>query len=202
MNQIKIEFALLLFFSMVSQKGFSQTDWKLIKNSQEIQVYVRTNDSTKFKEYKATMVVKAPIEKVYQLIMNAEKLKKWNYQTSESYLVKKVSDTEQIIYMENDMPWPVQNRDVVTRMTVQHPTSNVLKINLNPSPGVVPEKDRIIRIKNFSGYWYLEQSSKGTIVIQQMQGDPGGSLPAFLFNLFLTNGPFSTFLELNKALAD
>jgi hypothetical protein len=191
-----------LFFSLISLSGLSQNDWKLIKNSQEIQVYVRTNDSTKFKEYKATMVVKVPIEKVYQLIMNAEKLKRWNYQTSESYLVKKISETEQVIYMENDMPWPVQNRDVVARMKTQHPANNIIKINLLPDPEAVPEKERIIRVKNFSGYWYLEQSSKGTIVIQQMQGDPGGSLPAFLFNLFLTNGPFSTFLELNKALAD
>lgn len=191
-----------LFFILIHLSGFSQNDWKLIKNSQDIQVYVRTNDSTQFKEYKATMVVKAPLQKVYQVIMDAEKLKKWNYQTSESYLVKKVSDTEQIIYMENDMPWPVQNRDVVARMIVQHPTNNIFKINLLPDPEAVPEKERIIRVKKFSGYWYLEQSSKGTIVIQQMQGDPGGSLPAFLFNLFLTNGPFSTFLELNKALAD
>lgn len=195
-------FIAALYLSLISLSGFSQSDWKLIKDSQKIQVYVRTNDSTKYKEYKAVMVVKAPLEKVYQLIMNAEKLKKWNYQTSESYLVKKVSETEQVIYMENDMPWPVQNRDVVTRMKVQRPANNILKINLFPDPGAVPEKNRMIRIKNFSGYWYLEQSPGGTIVIQQMQGDPGGSLPAFLFNLFLTNGPFSTFLELNKALAD
>ncbi len=198
----KKNFIAALYLSLVSLSGFSQSDWKLIKDSQKIQVYVRTNDSTKYKEYKAVMVVKAPLEKVYRLIMNAEKLKNWNYQTSESYLVKKVSETEQVIYMENDMPWPVQNRDVVTRMKVQHPANNVLKINLLPDPEAVPEKNRMIRIKNFSGYWYLEQSEKGTIVIQQMQGDPGGSLPAFLFNLFLTNGPFSTFLELNKALAD
>lgn len=199
---INKNFIAALYFSLISLSGLSQSDWKLIKESQGIQVYVRTNDSTRYKEYKATMVVKAPLEKVYQLIMNAEKLKKWNYQTSESYLVKKVSETEQIIYMKNDMPWPVQNRDVVTRMKVQHLTNNIFKISLSPSLEAVPEKDRMIRVKNFSGYWYLEQSSKGTIVIQQMQGDPGGSLPAFLFNLFLTNGPFSTFLELNKVLAD
>ncbi|PJB12233.1 MAG: lipid-binding protein [Flavobacteriales bacterium CG_4_9_14_3_um_filter_40_17] len=199
---LKKNFIASLYFFLISLSGLSQSDWKLIKNSQDIQVYVRTNDSTKFKEYKATMVVKATLDKVLQTIMDADELKNWNYQTSKSYLVKKLSDTEQTIYMENDMPWPVQNRDVVTRMKVQHPTSNIIIIKLLPDSESVPEKDKIIRVKNFSGYWYLEQSSKGIIVIQQMQGDPGGSLPAFLFNLFLTNGPFSTFLGLNKALAE
>lgn len=199
---INKNFIAALYFSLISLSGLSQSDWRLIKDSQGIQVYVRTNDSTKFKEYKATMVVKASLDKVLQIMMDADKLKKWNYQTTKSYLVKKISDSEQIVYLENDMPWPVQNRDVVARMSVQHPTSNIFKIDLLSATEAVPEKDRIIRVKNFSGYWYLEQSSKGTIIIQQMQGDPGGSLPAFLFNLFLTNGPFSTFLELNKALAD
>ncbi|MBU2525814.1 MAG: hypothetical protein KKC03_04350 [Bacteroidetes bacterium] len=191
----------LYFVLCIVFQSNAQSEWKLIKDNEDIKVYVRTNDTTSYKEYRAITIVPTHIEEVYFFLMDANNLHKWHYQTSESRVLKKINDSEQLVYMKNDMPWPLQDRDVVTRMKVSRPTLNIIRIDLLPELDYLPSNQKIVRIKNFKGHWYLEKSEKGTIVIQEMQGDPGGNIPPFLFNIFLTNGPFSTFLEMKKLLS-
>lgn len=190
----------MLWLSTISAFSWAQSEWQLVKDNQGIQVFVRTNDTTKFNEFKAQMEVEAHPDEVLNIIWDGKHLYQWHYQTSESKLIKRINTTQQIVYMRNDMPWPLQDRDVITLMTVHQLTSQIFRINLVPATYTFPEQNKIIRIKNFKGYWYLEQSSVGTIVILQMQGDPAGSIPPFLFNVFLTNGPFNTFLALKNKL--
>ena len=38
-------------------------------------------------------------------------------------------------------------------------------------------------------------------IVQQMLIDPGGSLPAFIANMFVTDGPYYTFLNFKKLVA-
>lgn len=196
-NPLSTLLLLGLFFPL---KLSAQSEWRLVKDNQGIQVYTRTNDTTKLREFKAQMVVHAHLEEVLHVLTDANRLYKWHYQTVESKLVRKINANQQIIYMRNDLPWPLQDRDVVTLMKIRSLTPQITRIELEPLPNEVEEQSKIIRIKHFKGHWYLETSPNGTIVIQEMQGDPGGSIPPFIFNVFLTNGPFSTFLELRKIL--
>jgi hypothetical protein len=196
------QYAIFLFIVLSGVFQLSaQSEWKLIKDNEDIKVYVRTNDTTGYKAYRATTIVPAHLEEVYFFLMDADNLHKWHYQTSESRLLKKINSSEQLVYIKNDMPWPLQDRDVVTRMKVSKPTLDIIRIDLLPELNYMAENNKMVRIKNFTGHWYLEKSEKGTIVIQEMQGDPGGNIPPFLFNIFLTNGPFSTFLEMKKMLS-
>lgn len=192
--------AITIWIVTISAFVRGQSEWQLVKDNQGIQVFVRTNDTTKYKEFKAQMEIPAHLEEVLNVIWDGDHLYQWHYQTTESKLIKKINNTQQIVYMRNDLPWPLQDREVYTLMKLYQPTSHIFKIDLLPAAGTFIQQNKTIQIKNFKGHWYLEQSPKGTIVIQEMQGDPGGSIPPFLFNIFLTNGPFSTFLELKNKL--
>lgn len=196
----RLRTAIMIWIVTISAYVFGQSEWQLVKDNQGIQVFVRTNDTTKFKEFKAQMEVPAHPEEVLNVIWDGDHLYEWHYQTSESKLIRKINNNQQVVYMRNDLPWPLQDREVYTLMKLKQQTPQIFRIDLLPSSGNYDFKNKIIRIKNFKGHWYLEQSPKGTIVIQEMQGDPGGSIPPFLFNIFLANGPFSTFLELKNKL--
>ena len=53
--------------------------------------------------------------------------------------------------------------------------------------------------QNFKGFWYLKKISENqTLVVQQIYGNPGGTIPAFMVNMIVTRGPFDTFKELRK----
>lgn len=195
----KILFFLLIYlFSttvLFSQKG---TNTSLAVDKEGIKIYLTKLDTTPFKEYRAEMVVNANIDSVTKQILDIKSLQKWNYKTKKSELVKKISDFCWIFYMNHHLGWPIQDRDIVMRVTLLDKYKQKY-ISIEPANSFVKEKDNIVRIKYFKGFWNLKKIDKDkTLVVQQIYGNPGGSIPAFMVNMVVTKGPFESFFELRK----
>jgi len=180
--------------------SFSQSVWKLEKDESGIQVYTRAVKTSSIKEYKATTIVKASIKSLVDKIIDGEHLKDWNYKTTKSRLLERKSENECLVYMYNDLPWPAKNRDHISELKLDVVNSLLTKISIKSVPKKLKEKNGVIRVDNFSGFWLLEKTKLGVIVTQQMYGDPGGSLPAFIINAMLVNAPFNTFKQLKEQL--
>ncbi|KGO90341.1 START domain-containing protein [Flavobacterium suncheonense] len=163
-----------------------------------IKIYLTKLDTTPFKEYRAIMTVKANIDTVAKQILDIRSLQKWNFKTRKSELIRKVSDTSWIFYMNHHLGWPVQDRDHVSRVTLIK-KGNEQTITIVPANNVLKEKEGIVRLTNFKGFWYLKKITEDqTLVVQQIYGNPGGSIPAFMVNMVVTKGPFESFKELRR----
>ena len=191
--------SLLLLFSCFLS-GYSQSVWKLEKDASGIQVYTRDVSTSSIKEYKATALIKTSLQSLVNKIIDGEHLKEWNYKTTKSSLLEKKSDNEYLVYMYNDLPWPAKNRDHISELKLDVISNSLTKISIKSVPEKIIEKKGVIRVVNFSGFWLLEQTKLGVMVTQQMYGDPGGSLPAFIVNSMLVNAPFNTFKQLKEQL--
>ncbi|WP_313806237.1 START domain-containing protein [Flavobacterium sp.] len=200
MKGSKIHFTLLVLLFLVSLFSTAQKKSKteLAIDKEGIKIYLTKLDTTPFKEYRAVMTVKANIDTVAKQILDIKSLQKWNYKTRTSELIRKTSDTSWIFYMVHHLGWPVQDRDHVSRVTLTK-KANEQTITILPANNIVKEKEGILRLKNFRGFWYLKKISENqTLVIQQVYGNPGGSMPAFMVNMVVTKGPFESFRELRK----
>ena len=102
--------------------------------------------------------------------------------------------------MYNDFPWPIKNRDHISKLTVSFPSSTSIKVGIESFPDYIPKKDGVVRVKIFFGFWLFEEIEGGVKVTQQLNGDPGGYLPAFIVNSMLVKAPYDTFLKLKKYL--
>lgn len=175
--------------------------WELKKNKDHIKIYVRDLDSTKIHEYKAVMNVKSSEKKAVEVITNGDSLWTWNYKTSESKLIKTISEHQFIFWIKNNFTWPVTNRDHVSLVTVKKDKGRTY-IYLEPGPSqLVPEKDNCIRVTNFKGFWKIETIDNDTIEItQQMYGDPNGNIPVWALNSVLATYPYHSFLNLREIL--
>ena len=50
-----------------------------------------------------------------------------------------------------------------------------------------------------NGLWIFNPVSKGvTEIIYQYQGDPGGSIPGWVANLFIVDGPYKTLIGMSE----
>lgn len=194
----------LLFYCilMCSLLGFGQDSWELKKTEQDIKVYTRAKDSSAIKEYKVTMSLTASKEAILATIIDAENIKNWNYKTTESSLIKKEGDSVFYIYMYNDLPWPVTNRDFISKLTINRPQENTITIAIVPGADtLVKRRKGVIRMTKFKGTWLLKETSSGTTEItQQIHGEPEGNLPLFIINSTLVTAPFNTFLKLKEIL--
>ena len=182
--------------------SFSQENWKLKENKDNVQVFTKDVVNSKIKQYRAITTVDQSLEKVVNTILDADKIKEWNYKTTESYLIKKESDSIHYIYMYNDLPWPVLNRDFISKLTVTSISEKSIKIIIEPGDNsLVPEKDGVIRMSEFKGYWLIESLNGKTKITQEIYGNPEGNLPSFFVNSTLVAAPYNTFLKLREILS-
>ncbi len=195
-----LKFTIVLFF-LCTSFSFSQSDWVLKKNKNGIRVYVREIPTSEINEFKATTILSADLEDVVALIIDGDNLHTWNYKTSDSKTVKVLSETERIIWMKNDLPWPIRNRDHVTHMKIEALSESEVKIWLLPDTSdIVPVNDDLIRIMDFKGYWLVKRMGNNLSVTHQMFGDPNGKLPTWLLNSLLTKAPYTSFSNMKKML--
>ncbi|MGX7667704.1 START domain-containing protein [Flavobacterium pedocola] len=198
MKKSQTLFYTTVFLLFAVLQGFAQKKTNLALDKEGIKIYLTKLDTTPYKQYRAVMTVKANIDSVAKQILDIKSLQKWNFKTRKSELIRKVSDTCWIFYMNHQLGWPIQDRDHVSRVTLIK-KGNEQTITIVPANNILKEKAGIVRLKNFKGYWYLKKiSDEQTLVIQQIYGNPGGSIPAFMVNMVVTKGPFESFKELRK----
>jgi hypothetical protein len=123
------------------------------------------------------------------------------YSTKQSYLLKQINEGHQIYYSEISMPWPLSNRDVVVDFNIQKNQNGVITVKATAVDGYAKKDKKKVRIKFSDVNWTVTPAGSNTLNVEYVaQADPGGSIPAWVSNMFITKGPFETFKLLQKAL--
>ena len=113
-------------------------------------------------------------------------------------LLKKISDTSWIFHMMHHLGWPIQDRDNVSKMTLIKKKNEQL-LTIHPENNFFAKKEGYLRLKNFKGFWYMKKlPNNQTLVVQQVYGNPGGSIAPFMVNMVVARGPFETFKALRE----
>jgi len=168
-----------------------------------IKVYTRPVANSKIKAIKVECSLAVRPSQLVAAIMDIEHSSQWVYHTKQSRVIKQVSPSELYYYAEVNVPWPAENRDYVSHIMVsQNPKTKMITIDAPCVTGMVPEKDKVIRIIHSTGKWTIAPTENNTIkVTYELEVDPAGSTPAWLINLFATQGPLETFQKLKVQLA-
>ena len=182
---------------------FAQDDWKLKDNKDGIKIYTKPVENSNLKAIRVKVAVQATLSQLVAIILDINAAKDWVYSTKSATLLKQVSPSEVIYYSEVALPWPITNRDFVAHLiTTQDPHTKVVTIDGPVVHNYVPEKKDIVRVRNSYGKWVLTPLQNNMVYIDYtLETDPGGSIPAWLVNMFATKGPMETFKKLKVQLA-
>lgn len=198
------QFAAFLFCNLlVCNVLSSQSDWKLKIDKKGIQIYTLDVPDFKFKSFKAVTKVNAPLQDALDVLTNDQDFEKWVYKYLGGEIVKRVSDTEVYFYSATDLPWPFSDRDDVTNVKIiKNPDGSIL-IDMKDYPDYLPPKKSRVRIPFMKGYWELTPlEDEKTEIVLEILADPGGAIPAWIVNPFITSGPFKTFQNLKEMLGN
>ncbi len=193
---MKIKLLILLLF--ISTVIFAQEQWKLRKEANGIKVYIKNSESSSLNTFKAVAKVKAPIDRVLEVIIDAPQLDIEKVESAVTYKVKRIDSTHHIYYFKNKLPWPIRNRDNVSIVEIEKISETIIKCNIEAIDEAIPKEKNTIRVNNLKGYWLLEEKDGYTLVSQELFIDPGGSIPSFIVNSLLHKGPYNTFLALKR----
>ncbi len=191
---------LLSFFLFCHITANSQTNWHLVKDKNGIKIFTADQKDAKVKLVKVEAYFPGNLEKLSNILLDPSQAKNWAYSTKECYLIKRNSASEIITYMSTSFPWPANDRDLAMKTTLIR-SDKTLQVICSNVPDILPEKKGVVRISTFKNNWEVQAVNDGFLKINYfLQVDPGGSLPGWIINLFISKGPYETFFGLSQLL--
>jgi hypothetical protein len=196
----------LLFFVLLlittSLTASAQYNWALKSDKDGIKIYSSAVANSKLKALRIECNYQSTLTQMVAALLDLKTRPEWIYHTKSIHLVKQVSPSELFYYSEINLPWPAQNRDFVAHLiTTQDENTKVVTMDGPVAPTMVPEKDGIVRVKSSLSKWLIFPLSKNEVKVEYtIQLDPGGAIPAWLTNMFASEGPTQSFKALRLQL--
>lgn len=97
--------------------------------------------------------------------------------------------------------WPVSDRDVVLRNTLEQKSNGEITLHSINAEGYLDKRDGYVRIPALDNRFVLTPMGEGWVRVQfETFVDPGGRVPVWLANLVSTRAPYETLEGLKAQL--
>lgn len=188
----------LLFLVAAAQA--QSTDWKYEKNVEGIKVYSRK--AGKVKEIRIETTFDASLSNVAEAVLDVPNFPNWIYKVTSSKVIKNIPGGKVQCRNVIDMPWPVDDRDVVVITSVkQDPVTKIVTMEDNNTPDDIPQVKGLIRVLDFYARWVFEPQGNQVKGTYFFHSDPGGEVPEYVVNLFVAEGPVASVSALKKQIS-
>jgi hypothetical protein len=173
--------------------------WELIRNENGIKVYTADVPEYPVKAIKTEVEFDAKLAHVVAVIMDVSNYTQWVYHCSESKLLQQTSPRKLIYRHVTSAPWPVQDRDQISAFTLTQKADGSLYVNSKTINNVLAEQPNYVRVTNSKAQWKLTALPNGKVGAEyQLFFNPAGSIPSWILNFFIANGPFETMLKVRE----
>jgi hypothetical protein len=143
--------------------------------------------------YQASTILNSSLPAVAALIVSPEDAPQWApYVHRIEVLSPLDADGVTVFRMELDLPFPLQDRDVVVRSQLrQTADGSVSLINEAVSDSRAPVRSGMVRVTRYQGSWQIRALAKGQVeVTTSGYADLGGAVPLSFANIFVEQQPF------------
>ncbi|EKF73570.1 hypothetical protein A11A3_13113 [Alcanivorax hongdengensis A-11-3] len=176
--------------------------WTKVTDRDGIEVY-RADNHSRIETFrgKARIAIK-DFNAVGALLDDYEAMADVLHMVSAIHNVKRESPFVRDVYITTQLPWPVNDRDAPLRVTFyQEPDTMALVMPFHINQDAMPEQEGYIRMPQMQGFFRFEPVMPGQMdVTLQVVLDPGGSLPAWLANIILSDIPYYSLKRLRRAV--
>lgn len=174
--------------------------WEFIKEKDNIKVWTKPSENSSFKKVLIKSNFDATLSTLVMIGRDVKSYSDWVFRNIGSSVVETESKQSLIYHSVSDMPWPMEDRDAVVRNKVrQDPTTKKVYIDSKMIQNHPFSKEGVLRAKEYHAQWVLTPLENNQVeVLLCVFAEPGGSIPAWLANLFLDKGPIETFLSIKR----
>lgn len=182
---------------------FAQEDWKLVRDDEGVKIYTMNENNFDFKTFKAHVVFETSIQSFISALNDVENLSDWGHRVKSSKLLEKQGDSVLIYYSVAKAPFPYKNRDgIYLNRYIWNNRKRTLVIDIEILEDYVEVNEKYVRVTG-SGFWKIVELENEKIdVTFQMQANPGGSVPSWMANMFVTDSPYHTLINLREIIKE
>ncbi len=148
--------------------------WDLKNNKKGVKVYTRKVDITPVKSFRGEVEIKCDFDALVGLLTYDDDYPNWMYLVEKSKIIKKLNETDMIVYTVNQPIWPCKTRDAVTfKWWSQDPETLVVRARFIGLPDFIPEKKGLIRVPLLMGQYVLTPKDNGDVhIVYEALTDP------------------------------
>jgi hypothetical protein len=201
---------LLISASFVNRLNAAETiaelehlEWKMVRNLNDIQVYMKHREGSKIKSVLGKTVIDAPDPyALAAVIEDFESAPEWLHMISEVFEINWISEARRDVRVETRLPWPVKDRDgVVNAHVLQNPDNYDIDILMTQDDTLLPEYKGYIRMPEIKGAIRAKLLSKQRMAFEmEFLMDPGGYIQPWMSNIILKDIPYHSLKKLKKML--
>ena len=207
---LKIIFALplfaFLFASVTAQAQWqdAELEWKLKRDRKGIQIFLSKVPGSKFRVVMSVMEVEASPKQLAALVMDLENCPNWAAMCKSAKIIERVSATETYVHSVNNAPFPVRDRDIVSRVKWSYDrASGKISMRSDATPDRLPKKKGVVRVQYASSEWHFTPKGDGKVLVENYAHvDPNGKVPAWLTNLLIEESPYKTLRNMRKLVLE
>jgi len=196
-NMMKITILSILLFCTAASL---EPQWKLAVNKDGIKVYLANAENSKIKQFKATAFINASPAAISAAVCDLENNYKWFDSVEKAKLLSRKSANDFEYTQIIKVPFPLDNRLMVSHCLVKKLAGGAIRLEIKETDTEVANASKYVRMPMMRGYWQLTPENGGTQIEYSFIADPGGSVPAWLTNQFIADGPYKTLSGLRKYL--
>ncbi len=180
-------------------------DCDLKKNNDGIKVYVCKSTNEKFKTLRAeVMLENTSINQFLEFIFDFEDYPNWQYNMISAKQLERINDTEMNYQSEVDAPWPVDDRELIMKLKVNRDAApDQISIVIHTIATDLPLREGFIRVPYFFSTYHIQVVNDISLkIVYNLKIDPGGSVPPWLVNIAMAEGPYASFKNLKRKVAE
>jgi ribosome-associated toxin RatA of RatAB toxin-antitoxin module len=190
-------------FLLTSFYGVSQEKWELVKDDEQIKVYLnKNNKKDRMTHVKATSITEGSLNECFELLRDVNQYKTWMHGVEEVKMVEEYTPDNFTYYMLTDFPWPAKDRDVIikTKIHFKKDKGVVYTVSQNEK-NIIHKKEDIRRIKDMNASWKFKEIEPNKIkIIYEGRILSSVKLPDWLKKHVSYIGPFNTIQNIKERI--
>lgn len=202
LSALSTRMSIVLLFLLLPFVNYCQKDWELVKSQNGIHIYKRSVEGSSLKELKVISTFQSSLTGFVSFIQDIPAQSSYMYNCNHSKVLKEINDRELIFYQQLKAPWPFSDRDGIYHQVIeQDPVTRMITIRSTAMSEYLPQKKGFIRVPKMRCSWILKPNARGTIDSEYyFYGEPGGTLPTWLINMFIAEAPYKTQVKIHELI--
>ncbi len=183
------------------QSASPRNEWVPIRNDElrHIKTWAKHEDGKRLRSFKAEGVWDVSLDALARTYTDVPNMPRWYWETLESRMLKKVSNTEYFYYMRFNAPLNLPDRDAVFHAVIEpySPKRGYWQITVKAAPDYLPPKPGLVRVVAQDLVARVTPLGKSQIKFEtEGYVDPGGSVPAWTINFVQQRVPYLIMVSL------
>jgi hypothetical protein len=179
--------------------GAHADGWVLKKTDKErdIRVYQRASSGSQFDDIYAVTVLEGGPARIEAILTDASAMSEWLARVTQAKVISRKNDAA-IIYLRYVLPYPFRPRDAVL-LSRRTKTSEGIVIEAEAVAEKYPLQKNVVRMLGAKSRWKVSTVDVHRVKVELWgSGEPGGLIPAMLYNFNVADDAMQTLKQLRR----